>query len=173
VNRNEKRRETVLSLGSNIGEREWNVLRAVQGLDSLADFNLKRLSPLYESEPVGKGYSSNFINAAALFSTGLDASSILELCRRIESGMGRDLSIPKTDRIIDIDIILYGDAIIRTADLTIPHPEFSRRAFVVVPMLRICPEIEIPGTGRTLAATALDMKLSGWARVVSKRYFTA
>ncbi len=155
-----------------MGEREWNILKAVKELDSVPDCNLKRLSPLYETKPVGNGYSQNFINAAALFTTGLAPGGLLILCKKIESGLGRDLDPRNRDRAIDIDIIIHGDLIMKTAHLTIPHPEFKRRAFVVVPMLRICPDIEIPGERATLAAIAPKLNLSGWARIVSRRYFT-
>ncbi|MDZ7859702.1 MAG: 2-amino-4-hydroxy-6-hydroxymethyldihydropteridine diphosphokinase [Candidatus Krumholzibacteriota bacterium] len=157
-----------LSLGSNLGERESNIIGAVKAMNDLDNFSLKRLSSLYETEPAGSGFSGTFINSAAVFEADIAPYELLSLCKKLEKRFGRKEGL---DRPLDIDIILYGEILINKPDLKIPHKMFRQRSFVLEPMLEICPYFKVPPDNMTVSDIAERMPSSGWVRKVSSRSF--
>ncbi len=157
-----------LSLGSNLGEREANILGAVKAMNDLDDFSLKRLSSLYETEPAGTGFSGAFINSAAVFEADISPYELLSLCKKLEKRFGREDGL---DRPLDIDIILYGEILINRPDLKIPHKMFRQRSFVLGPMLEICPDFKVPPDNMTVKDISEGIGPSGWVRKVSSRFF--
>jgi 2-amino-4-hydroxy-6-hydroxymethyldihydropteridine diphosphokinase len=137
--------EAVLSLGGNIGDREFFITEAMRRL--LKDphvYSLER-SGLYETSPVGYTEQDSFLNACVRIETDLEAMELLSLVNRIENELGRVRTIRWGPRTIDIDIIFYGDDVIDTDRLTVPHPRYKERAFVTVPLM----DLGIETTGRT------------------------
>lgn len=132
-----------LSLGSNIGNRKLNLDRAVGLLK--ARVNLLKQSSYYETEPVGYKNQDWFLNIVLEGETDLRPEDLLDFTQGIENKMKRKKTIRFGPRIIDIDILLYGEAKLQTERLTIPHPRMTQRAFVMVPLYEIAPSLDIEG----------------------------
>jgi len=145
-----QRRFVYLSLGSNIGDRAAN-LQA--GLDRLAasDLRIVRVSPAYETEPVEYTAQRWFLNLAAEAETELFPMQLLLRIGRVERELGRVRTVPKGPRTIDIDILLYGRSIVRTAKLEIPHPRMADRRFVLTPLADLAPDLRHPVTHKTIS----------------------
>jgi 2-amino-4-hydroxy-6-hydroxymethyldihydropteridine diphosphokinase len=138
-----------LSLGANIGDREANLGEAIQRLEELGA--VKAVSSLYETEPVEvEREQSWFLNCAVAMETQLEAAEFLRRMLAVEQTMGRRRIEPKGPRIIDIDIIFFGDAVLDTPELTVPHPAMQQRRFVLEPLAEIAPEAEHPVLKRTV-----------------------
>jgi 2-amino-4-hydroxy-6-hydroxymethyldihydropteridine diphosphokinase len=138
-----------LGLGSNAGDRERNLQRALEVL-AAADLRIARASPIYETEPVEFTQQSWFLNQVAEAETGLFPMQLLGRVMRVERELGRVREIPKGPRSIDIDILFYGRAVVRTAKLEIPHPAIAERRFVLVPLADLAPDLRHPVTRRTV-----------------------
>jgi 2-amino-4-hydroxy-6-hydroxymethyldihydropteridine diphosphokinase len=136
-----------LSLGSNLGRREANLAQAVALLSGFLDS--VRVSAIYETEPMYVIDQPAFLNVALSGKTELTPQVLLERCQSIEAKMGRDRGrqVPKGPRLIDIDILLFGDLVLRTPELEIPHPGLSERRFVLIPLLELAPSLADPQTG--------------------------
>jgi 2-amino-4-hydroxy-6-hydroxymethyldihydropteridine diphosphokinase len=167
VKKNSQLNIATLSFGSNQGEREWNILGAANAINDSKYCKLKRLSSLYETEPVGSGFSRTFINAVAVFLTSMKPLELLSLCKKLEKDFGRKVS---GDRPLDIDIILYGEVVLKKDELTIPHPRFRERSFVIVPMLEICRDFTVAPDNMRVVDIAANMSSSQWVRKISSRY---
>ena len=138
-----------LALGSNLGDREAHLR------DGLADLHARgvhvvRSASVYSTEPQDVPSQPWFLNTAAETETRLEPPDLLRACLSIEREHHRRRSTPKGPRTLDIDIILYGDRVVRTADLTIPHPRYTRRRFVLEPLAEIAPGAVDPIAGRTI-----------------------
>ncbi|MBI4831203.1 MAG: 2-amino-4-hydroxy-6-hydroxymethyldihydropteridine diphosphokinase [Candidatus Lindowbacteria bacterium] len=138
-----------LGLGSNLGDREANINKALIGLVRSGRVILKRVSSLYETKPVGVKEQPDFLNAAAEIETGMRPLDLLAAIREVERATGRENTFKWGPRIIDIDILLYGDESVKEENLEIPHPEMHRRAFVLTPLAEIAPEARHPKLGLT------------------------
>ncbi len=146
----EKELQTVyLSAGSNLGDRLSNLRRAVVELDSGA-VEVRRVSSVFETEPLGYADQPWFLNLALELSTRLSPRETLRCCQAVETSAGRVRSFPNAPRTLDLDILLYGDRVIREPDLVVPHPRLQARRFVLVPLAEIAPEARHPGAGRTV-----------------------
>lgn len=132
-----------LALGSNVGDREKNLDEAVRLLGE-AGVHVKQLSTFYETEPVDYLDQAWFLNAVLAAETELPAAELLAKMRGIESHMGSKKPFAKGPRLIDLDILLYGDATIDTPDLQVPHPRMLRRNFVMIPLSEIAPNLQHP-----------------------------
>jgi 2-amino-4-hydroxy-6-hydroxymethyldihydropteridine diphosphokinase len=146
-----------LSLGSNLGDRQANLRRAV---DSLAAQGLRilRVSSLYETEPIELRDQPWFLNLVVEADTDLFPKQLMSRIRKIELALGRKRTRPKGPRSIDIDILLFGESVIDTEELVVPHPRMTERRFVLEPLAELAPELRHPVSRRTirelLAATA-------------------
>jgi 2-amino-4-hydroxy-6-hydroxymethyldihydropteridine diphosphokinase len=136
-----------LGLGSNLGERRDNLERALTFLSQR--LRLEKVSSIYDSEPVGNINQPRFLNLACQMTTTLPPAGLLALAKGIEAKMGRTGG-SGAPRIIDIDILFYGNQVITTPELVIPHPRLPERAFVLVPLVEIAPELVHPVNGKTV-----------------------
>jgi 2-amino-4-hydroxy-6-hydroxymethyldihydropteridine diphosphokinase len=132
-----------LSLGSNIGDRAANLNAAIAMLPA-AGLGVRRVSAFYETEPVDFLQQGWFLNCVVEGETELAAGDLLSRLRAIEAQMGSKKVIAKGPRILDIDILLYGDETIATPELQVPHPRMTQRRFVLVPLAEIAPDIRHP-----------------------------
>jgi 2-amino-4-hydroxy-6-hydroxymethyldihydropteridine diphosphokinase len=139
-----------LSLGSNVGERERMLQSALDLLNTLG-VAIKRVSSVYETEPVDFKEQRFFLNLVAEAETELFPMMLLDRIQKIELALGRKRSgLPKGPRTIDIDILLYGAARVHSARLTIPHPRMHDRRFVLAPMCELAPGLRHPELGGTM-----------------------
>jgi 2-amino-4-hydroxy-6-hydroxymethyldihydropteridine diphosphokinase len=138
-----------LSLGSNLGDRERNLCAATERLNH-AGVKVLRVSPIYETEPVDYAGQGWFLNLVVEAETNLFPMQLLVQIGRIERGLGRVRTVPKGPRTIDIDILLYGTATVRTAKLEIPHPRMTERRFVLAPLADLAAELRHPVSRRTV-----------------------
>lgn len=136
-----------IGLGSNLGDPEAEVLRAFGELDRLPKTRLLACSSLYRSAPVGFAEQPDFINAVAEVETALTAHELLAALLDTERHRGRVREFRNAPRILDLDILLYGDLVCHDAGLTLPHPRMHERAFVLRPLHEIAPQGVIPGRG--------------------------
>lgn len=141
-----------IGLGSNLGEREVTVRAALEQLAQLPDTSLLRVSSLYDSEPVGPEEQPDFVNAVAQVDTGLSARQLLWNLLLIEKRLGRVRAQKWGPRTIDLDLLLFGDQVIDDDDLRVPHPEITRRAFVLAPLAELEPGLLHPLTGQSIGA---------------------
>jgi 2-amino-4-hydroxy-6-hydroxymethyldihydropteridine diphosphokinase len=135
-----------LGLGSNMGDRAAN-LRVAAELISKNIGKIAKKSHVYETQPWGNTAQDKFLNQVVMANTTLDPREILDKISRIEREMGRERRGDKEKwgpRLIDIDILFYGKRVIRDKGLEIPHPDLHKRAFVLVPLLEIAPDLEHP-----------------------------
>jgi len=139
-----------LSLGSNIGNRAENLARAVEEL-SWRGVKIARQSAMYETEPVGVRDQAWFLNCVVEVETALVPRRLLATLLDIEAAMGRQRTVKYGPRVIDLDILLYGDEIVDEPGLTIPHPRMADRRFVLVPLAEIAPDAPHPAMQKTIA----------------------
>ena len=147
-----------LSLGSNIGDRSAHLNAAIAALPE-AGLRVQRVSSFYETEPVDYLQQEWFLNCVVEGETEVPASVLLAKLREIEARMGSKKVIAKGPRILDIDILLYGDETIATPELQVPHPRMTQRRFVLVPLAEIAPELRHPswqGAVKGLLAATSD-----------------
>ncbi|MFC6171125.1 2-amino-4-hydroxy-6-hydroxymethyldihydropteridine diphosphokinase [Loigolactobacillus jiayinensis] len=129
--------QVYLSIGSNIGDRQAQLHQAITALQADPAIEVVRVSSIYETAPVGGVVQDDFYNCAVYLRTSLSAAELLQRIQQIEQQQKRRRLIHWGPRTIDLDILWYDDATIKTADLTIPHPEMTQRAFVLVPLKEI------------------------------------
>lgn len=151
-----------LSLGSNLGNREDNLRQALSLISR--HMTLTDLSSVYETEPLEYTSQPTFLNMVCAGKTYDRPRNILELTQGIEKALGRVTTFKYGPRTLDVDILLYGHEVIDSPDLQIPHPSFSGRAFVLVPLSEIAPNIIHPVLGKSIAD--LLMEVSGREKVV-------
>jgi 2-amino-4-hydroxy-6-hydroxymethyldihydropteridine diphosphokinase len=146
-----------LGLGSNIGDRIATIQKAKEMISSLPGVSVISSSSLYETEPVGISDQPMFINAVLEIETDLSPEELFFKLKDIEANLGRTETIRWGPRVIDIDILLFGDMIFEERDLTIPHPEMTKRGFVLVPLCEIAPEIKHPRLKKTIKELTDDL----------------
>jgi len=140
-----------LGFGSNIGDREANIRRALEQLQTV-DLRLLRVSSLYETEPMGFHDQPWFLNQVAEFVTELLPLQLLQRIQNVEKKLGRKREVVNGPRTIDIDILLFGDVVMKTAELTLPHPRYRERRFVLEPLLELNPALQDTETRQPLSA---------------------
>ncbi len=138
-----------LSLGSNVGDREDNLRAAIERL-AAPDLHVLRTSPVYETEPVDYTAQRWFLNLVVEAETSLFPKLLLSRTARIERELGRVRTVAKGPRTIDIDILLYGKAVVESATLQIPHPRMAERRFVLAPLADLVPNLRHPVTHKTV-----------------------
>lgn len=131
-----------LGLGSNLGDRMGNLASAVERLSQKV--NIKKVSSVYETEPVYYKEQPLYLNAVLSALTELEPFELLRFAKSIESDLGRQPSFRNAPRLIDIDILFYGDRVVQTEELAIPHSSIAERAFVLVPLAEIAPRLVHP-----------------------------
>ena len=138
-----------LGLGSNMGDREAMLQAAVRALES-PRLHVRRVSPVYETEPIDVPGQRWFLNLVAEAETDLFPMQLLHRTAKVEVQLGRRRLAPKGPRTIDIDILLFGNAIVMTPALEIPHPRFRERRFVLAPLADLAPDLRDPVTRKTV-----------------------
>jgi 2-amino-4-hydroxy-6-hydroxymethyldihydropteridine diphosphokinase len=141
-----------IALGSNLGDRRAVLGSAVRALGRVPETQVVAVSDAVETEPVGPVAQGMFLNAAALLRTRLAARMLMNELTRIEHEHGRDRAGGERwgPRTLDLDLLLYGDAVIDEPGLTLPHPRLHGRAFVLDPLVRLAPEMVVPTLGRSI-----------------------
>ena len=153
-----------IGIGSNEGDRVGFVQQCMQFLKDVPGITVKESSSLYETEPMGVGYSAWFVNAVAAVETSLSPEQLLVVCKEIEkrlldfyatqnikNELIMETVVQGRRRIIDIDILFYGDAILDSDDLRIPHPTVAQRSYALVPLLEIAPNFIHPRLQKSIA----------------------
>ena len=135
-----------VGLGANLGDPVLTIRSAFDALHRLRDTQLVRHSSLFVSAPVDAG-GNDFINAVAQLETALDASSLLTELQNIELAFGRERPFRNAPRTLDLDLLIYDQLKSHSDTLELPHPRMSGRAFVLLPLLELDPDIHIPGKG--------------------------
>ena len=143
-----------LGLGSNLGNRQKNLAQAVKGLGSGQDISVLRTSGIYETVPWGLTGQPDFLNLVAEISTHLSPHLLLDRVKELENESGRQPSPRFGPRLIDVDILLYGNCVVDEPDLKIPHASLHLRAFALVPLAELAPEAVHPVLGSTIAQLA-------------------
>jgi 2-amino-4-hydroxy-6-hydroxymethyldihydropteridine diphosphokinase len=128
----------VLGLGSNLGQRQDNIMNAVHAVERLPETTVIVSSSLYETTPIDvPNEQDDYLNACVVIMTELSPHALLGACLGIEAAMGRERKIPHDSRTIDIDLLIYEGVVNCDAELTVPHPQMLKRAFVLVPLSEI------------------------------------
>jgi len=156
-----------LSLGGNLGDPAKSMGAALRMLDADADTRVTGVSSLYRTPPWGKLDQPDFLNAAAEISTGLVPRALLDLCLDAERRLKRVREERWGPRLIDIDILVFGDRIIHETGLEVPHPRMLERAFVLAPLAEIAPGLVVGG--RSVADRLVAVDTSGIERLPSGR----
>jgi 2-amino-4-hydroxy-6-hydroxymethyldihydropteridine diphosphokinase len=144
-----------LGLGSNLGDRKQNLSQALGLLST--HVMIEKASSVYETEPVGYKPQPLFLNAVCRISTELNPKQLLRLAKKIEAKLGRKPGFPNAPRSIDIDILFYDEEVLSSKELTIPHPRVTERAFVLVPLAEIAPNLIHPGSRKTVRELLADL----------------
>ncbi len=162
-----------IGLGSNLGNRLQILKAALTMLDTEERIAVDKVSPVYETSPLGGPRQGPFLNACALLKTSLPSEELLSKMLNIEDRLGRVREERWGPRLIDLDLLIYKDSVIKTANLELPHPRLAERDFVLIPLFDIAPELLIPGINKTVQALLSDrnpsseVKLflsSGWQK---------
>lgn len=154
-----------IALGSNIGDRQSHMQRAIDELFSCG-VRINKVSSLYETRPWGVLDQPNFLNAVAEAFTDVGPHLLLETCLSIELAMGRRRARRHGPRTIDLDLLLFGATVVDDERLTLPHPHLTERAFVLAPLLEIAPDLRLPN-GQRIArfldeSTADEQEVKVW-----------
>lgn len=137
--------DIAIGIGSNLGDRAGNIHQAANALDATAGIGVSKMAPLYETEPWGNTDQPEFLNTCLKAQTTLSPLEVLSACLGIEEAMGRERVEKWGPRIIDLDVLVYGDQTIEQPGLTVPHPHIADRAFVLLPLADIWPNARIDG----------------------------
>lgn len=140
-----------LGLGTNLGDREQNLVQAVNALNAGPELAVLRTSGIYETAPWGLTNQPDFLNTAAEISTTLSPRQLLDRIKDLEHQLGREAGPRFGPRLIDIDILLFGDLVVDEPDLRIPHASLHLRAFALVPLAELTPDSVHPVLGITIA----------------------
>lgn len=153
-----------IGLGSNLGNREANLEQAMRLFPP--EFRIKKVSPIYETDMLYRLGKPRYFNMCCRVETDLSPELAFEKCQAIEKAMGRKKAAKYEPRVIDVDVLLYDDVVLRTPRLMIPHPKMHERAFVLVPLARIGGSIVHPVLRKTV--NALVATLGDYSRKIAK-----
>ncbi|GAC1641490.1 MAG: 2-amino-4-hydroxy-6-hydroxymethyldihydropteridine diphosphokinase [Herpetosiphon sp.] len=156
-----------LALGSNLGDRAANLANAILHLAPHVD--VEQTSSIYETDPAYVNDQPRFLNMVLRGSTRVAPEQLLQALKTIEQHLGRQTTIRYGPRLIDLDILTYDSVRIDTPTLTLPHPRIAERAFVLIPLAEIAPELRLPGYHQSVAALAERDNMRGQiVRIVSQ-----
>jgi len=156
-----------LGLGANVGDRLANLRLALQRLQTLA--RLEEVSSLYETQPQGVSDQPLFLNAVCRVSTGLESQALLRFLKNLEWEIGRRPGGQRWGpRPIDLDILLCDDRVVDAPELTVPHPRLAERAFVLVPLCELAPELGHPLLGKTMKELLASVGKKGVKRIAPR-----
>jgi 2-amino-4-hydroxy-6-hydroxymethyldihydropteridine diphosphokinase len=158
------RAHAFIGIGANLADPENNVRRAIDCLVSMTDTRLVATSSLYRTAPVGYLDQPDFVNAVAKLETALEPGALLRHLLAIERQFGRERLGRNAPRTLDLDLLLYGEQSICSDQLTVPHPRMSERAFVLVPLAEIAPDVAIGALG-TAAQLLRGVSTEGVRRI--------
>jgi 2-amino-4-hydroxy-6-hydroxymethyldihydropteridine diphosphokinase len=147
-----------IGLGSNVGQCEKFLNKAVAELKNVRDTKVVWASSVYETDPVGKTDQPKFLNAAVEIETQLQPNELYEEVKAIETRLGRTKTERWGPREIDIDILVYDGLVFQDEEVTVPHPEMERRKFVLVPLKEIAPDLVHPISGMTMEELVAECK---------------
>ncbi len=142
--------QVYIALGSNLQSPVAQLQKALTSLSELPQVTVKKISPFYQSAPLGPQDQPDFINAVALLETSLSAIELLDVLQSIENNQGRVRHRHWGERTLDLDILLFNNDVINTPRLTVPHYAMCEREFVIVPLFDIAPNLMLP-TGESVA----------------------
>ena len=137
-----------IGLGSNLEEPREQINTALSSLDDVSEIEVLKTSSFYQSKPLIGMVGPDYLNVACKIETRLSGIDLLLKCQQIENKQHRVREIRWGSRTIDLDILLYGDEVIATKELSVPHPEMIKRSFVLLPLFEIEPELELPIFGK-------------------------
>lgn len=151
-----------IGFGSNLGDRAGNCIRGIEAIDRSKGCCVEKHSPLYETEPVGYEEQRWFVNGVVKLRTDLEPETLLDRLGSIERELGRQpTAIRFGPRVLDFDILLFEDFIVKTEKLTIPHPELYKRRFVLKPLADIAPDIVHPVLEERIITLLANLKDDG------------
>jgi 2-amino-4-hydroxy-6-hydroxymethyldihydropteridine diphosphokinase len=149
--------DCILALGSNLGDKAANIETAIGLLAQDGTVRVVRRSRNFATEPWGKTDQDWFVNACIAVATALSPRELLNRCKDIERRMGRVVTEKWGPRIIDLDLLIYGDRVVREPDLVLPHPHIAERAFVLAPLMDIAPDLKIGGRSVRELCAGIDL----------------
>lgn len=165
--------EVAIALGSNIGDKRQNLRQAVNALEDNGYLRHIIEAPVYESEPMYVTEQETFMNSVVVGQTVLSPTALLVALKNLECALGRQLSYRNGPRLIDLDIVLYGDNVVSEASLEIPHPRMPERPFVLQPLENVLPGWIHPVTGQSVKTLWQELQAASSGgetfRVVSDR----
>ncbi len=134
-------------LGSNLGNKKENITRAIGRIDAYGEICIKEKSGFYDTAPVGGPPQPDYVNCVIGLETEIEPQTLLKEFKKIEIGLGRKPGVRWGPRVIDLDILLFGDRIVNDHNLKIPHERMHERVFVLEPLCEISPDIKHPVSG--------------------------
>ncbi len=143
-----------IGIGTNLGDRRSHVEHAVEQLGGLPDSCLTAVATVIETDPIGPISQGTYLNTVAAIRTGLAPIGLLDLLQDIERQRGRDRATETRwgPRTLDLDILIFGDRVVQMPGLVIPHKRLAERAFVLIPLAQIAPDLPVPGAGHTVGS---------------------
>lgn len=162
-----------LGLGTNMGDRAGYLQAAVNALSKLPETELLRQSSIYQTAAWGKKDQNDFLNMVCQLNTKLTPEALLAATQAIEQALGRVRHEKWGPRTIDIDLLLFGDEPYQSKALTIPHPYMTQRAFVLIPLLEIIPDVTLPDSQKSLRSYLDDLEQSDvalWSHEYSNKF---
>lgn len=165
-----------IAIGSNKGHREKTMAQAVRRIGKISRTRVKRVSPLYETEPVGGPRQNDYLNGVIEIDTNLTPTLLLKNLLRLEKALGRKRRVKWGPRRIDLDILTFGKLRLKTSTLTIPHPYYYKRRFVLIPFCKLAPKLRHPVLkmeNKTLLRqlTPLGQRVTIFALWKNKRFY--
>lgn len=150
-------KQVFIALGTNIEPREQHLSEALDLLAKSEEIVIQKQSSIYETAPVGYTDQADFLNMVFEVKTSLQSLALLDLCQQIEQSLGRKRTIRFGPRTIDLDILVYNQENRKTERLTIPHPRMHERAFVLVPLGEIAPQLVVSSLGKSVEELIADL----------------